>query len=187
MPKQAAASGSATRTHKTSRSACPIITTPTVLTTTQYAAPDVELKINTDSQYLIDAITVNLQRNEDNDYVGTANKELLRATVGWMRMRSEKTYLIKVKGHSGDEGNDGADAAASEGAEKNFTTMLNLQVPEIFNTLGMRLSVATQSNIYKKIVKLARVKDRQYMDAMLERVKDYIEDWRTRRPRDERI
>jgi len=118
-----------------------------------------ELTIYTDSQYVINSLTKNLRKNEDSGWVGVSNKELLLPTVAWLRSRTAKTCFIKVKGHSGDIGNDGADRAAGEGAEKPSATLLNLLVPGPLKTHGMRLSTVTHL-VYKGIISMHEQKER---------------------------
>ena len=109
-----------------------------ILITVQTVPKDMALEIRTDSQYVIDQLTKNLGKIEDNGWVGVENAPLLRALVATLRMCSAKTLLAKVKGHSGEKGNDEADAKANEGVKKNLATALNLQIPPNLIVTGMK-------------------------------------------------
>ncbi|KAF6742180.1 hypothetical protein DFP72DRAFT_1054279 [Ephemerocybe angulata] len=57
----------------------------------------------------------------------------------------------KDKGHSGDIGNDAADALAAEGAEKAEADALDLRKGAFVTGAGLRLATATQSLLYRAI------------------------------------
>lgn len=77
-----------------------------------------EVKIYTDSQYSIDAISKNIWKWMRNgwkkaDKSPVKNKDLILKI--FKLLRYHKVTLIKVKGHSGDTGNEIVDKLAKEG------------------------------------------------------------------------
>ena len=148
-----------------------------VLLVAQTNEDNTELNICSDSAYTIDALTVNLEKFESNGWIGVSNKTLLQATVGRLRQQSAKTLFSKVKGHSGLKGNDGADAKANEGANKEFVSLINLTTPAHLRTPGLKLSTATQSLLYRAILSDKTRKQRRQTDLMVERVKIYVNEW----------
>ncbi|KDQ32522.1 hypothetical protein PLEOSDRAFT_1031457 [Pleurotus ostreatus PC15] len=120
------------------------------------------LKILTDSKYVIKSLTTNLKGNEDKGYIGIANKTLLRATTATLRERTGRTLFKWVKGHQGNNLNEGADLLAGQGTEKEFTEALNLEVNVNDCMSGAKLQALTQATAYRGIreTKLAKAKHR---------------------------
>ncbi|KAF8868737.1 hypothetical protein BD779DRAFT_1459335, partial [Infundibulicybe gibba] len=87
----------------------------------------------------------------DHGWIGIANRGLLKATVSALRSRKGETSFYKVKGHSGEIGNDGADAEAAKGAVKGVEDQLNLTIPNEWNITGAKLASMTQAFLYKGI------------------------------------
>lgn len=57
-----------------------------------------------------------------------------------------------MKRHSGDEGNEGSDQLAKEGAEKEAPDELNLEIPKEFDLQGAKLATLSQAIAYKGIL-----------------------------------
>jgi ribonuclease HI len=138
---------------------------------------DVNLKIELDSKYVINAVTKKLQSNEDNGYTGVENKELLKALVARLRERETKSYLKWVKGHSGHERNEGADEAARRAITDDMRVPVNIEVAGNAHVSGIKLSKASQSLIYKAIrqKKVETLQDRRRTRDMIEIVRDDLE------------
>ncbi|KAH7905212.1 hypothetical protein BJ138DRAFT_984655, partial [Hygrophoropsis aurantiaca] len=85
---------------------------------------------------------------------GTQNKELFEAAAYQLRRRAAPTTLKWVKGHSGDTGNDNADALANLGAQKPTPDILDLHIPPNFKATGAKLQAMTQSIAYQGIREL---------------------------------
>jgi ribonuclease HI/exonuclease III len=141
------------------------------------ADPDANMKMELDSRYVINALTKNLQSNENAGYVGVENKNLLMALVARARQRKTKTQMKWVKGHSGHNRNEGADEAARMAIEEELVVPIDLKIPENAYTSGIRLATATQSLVYRAIrqKKLESLKERQRTKNMIEIVVDDLE------------
>ncbi|KAH7905233.1 ribonuclease H-like protein, partial [Hygrophoropsis aurantiaca] len=122
-----------------------------VIVAAQRSDPFTQLAIITDSRYVISGLTEHLQAWEDQGWIDIANRSLFEAAAYQLRKRAAPTTFCWVKGHSGDEGNDGADALASRGALKSIPDTIDLTVPEVFRPGGAKLSVMTQSLAYAGI------------------------------------
>ncbi|KAG2004399.1 hypothetical protein CC2G_002960 [Coprinopsis cinerea AmutBmut pab1-1] len=75
------------------------------------------LHVISDSKYAIDAITKHIGRWADEGFTRVKNKPIVHALFGELVTASSAITLEKVKGHSGDAGNDGADRLAATGAD----------------------------------------------------------------------
>lgn len=85
-----------------------------ILIAAQSSQNEDNLCIRTDSQYAIDSIHKYGHRLEQTGWIDIANKEIIQAIRGQLRLRPGSTYFEKVKGHSNNTGNDGADRLAGE-------------------------------------------------------------------------
>ena len=105
-----------------------------------------------DSQYMINGLTTHLTEWEDNGWIGIKNAPLFKKAAYLLKRRSAPTLFKWVKGHSGDEGNEGSDQLAKEGAEKANPDELNLKIPKEFNLQGAKLATLSQAIVYKGIL-----------------------------------
>ncbi|KAJ7140527.1 ribonuclease H-like protein [Mycena crocata] len=131
----------------------------------EYNPTDIPLHIKSDSRYLIDGVTKNLQRFEDEGFLTTPNGELLRTTVARLRGRTAKTSLEWLKGHTGNEGNEAADALAGRGARKAQQDIIDMRIPAKLTLPGAKLRVMTQSLAYK-IIKSKKMNKPAYLKAL---------------------
>ncbi|KAI0038391.1 ribonuclease H-like protein [Auriscalpium vulgare] len=122
------------------------------LQVTPHFAP---LHIISDSRYAIDGLTHHLQSWEDAGWIGVANAQLFATAAYLLRRRSAVTTFKWVKGHTGDPGNEKADALANEGANRPTPDVLDLTIDPSFLLTGAKLSAVTQALAYKKINALA--------------------------------
>ncbi|KZT18765.1 hypothetical protein NEOLEDRAFT_1079348 [Neolentinus lepideus HHB14362 ss-1] len=113
--------------------------------------PFIPITFITDSRYVIDGLTLHLGTWEDQGWLGVANSRFFKAAAYQLRRRSAATSFLWVKGHSGDAGNEAADALACEGAAKDVPDIVDLDVPSTFNLCGAKLSVLTQAVAYRGI------------------------------------
>ena len=91
--------------------------------------PAKDLRIISDSKYIIDGLTTNLKRWERRGWMDVSHSNLFRAIVAWAQRWTGNTYLQWVKGHSGIRGNEEADRLASTGAVKPMTLTDNNLAP----------------------------------------------------------
>ncbi|KIJ42334.1 hypothetical protein M422DRAFT_171144, partial [Sphaerobolus stellatus SS14] len=80
-----------------------------------------------------------------------------------------------------------ADKLAGEGAKKDMPSLLNLNIMKSLTTEGIRLASATQSQIYKAIIKQRILIPRKETTINLEYIKGAIEEATGMRPTSERI
>ncbi|KAF6742762.1 hypothetical protein DFP72DRAFT_1104580 [Ephemerocybe angulata] len=114
--------------------------------------PDTEvLKIFSDSTYTINAMRKYIPKWTDLGYIGVANKNIVGALAGEIAHLQNSVWLAKVKGHSGNIGNDGADKLAALGAEKDTPDIINLERGKKILDAGARLSATTQATLYRGI------------------------------------
>lgn len=160
-----------------------------VMYTVQNTPPFAPLKITTDLEYVIDGLTKNLQRWEENDWIGVANSTHWRVLIAELRQRGAPFQIRWVKGHSGDKGNEGADKLAGEGALKEEFNALDLTIKENFDLTGAQLSKITQSRAYTAIreAKGKKIKERATTTQRLAMTKGTAEDTWGQEPDDEKI
>ncbi|KDQ58375.1 hypothetical protein JAAARDRAFT_716430 [Jaapia argillacea MUCL 33604] len=130
----------------------------------------------TDSLYVIEGLTKNLGDWEDRGWVGVANREYFQAAAYQLRRRSATSAFRWVKGHSGDEGNENADALAKEGAGKAVADQLDLSVQPSFRLSGAKLAAVTQAIAYRGIRERARRKERRKSVQSLDLVRSNLEE-----------
>ncbi|KAF8178320.1 hypothetical protein K438DRAFT_1467117, partial [Mycena galopus ATCC 62051] len=132
-----------------------------------------------DSKYVINAVTRDRQKREDQGYIGLANSDLEKATIATLRNRKRRTKIKWVKGHNGHERNEGADRKADEGAKKQAADQVNLEVPLNLKVTGAKLTAMTQSLAYTAIRERnmkKKLKKRARTQANMERAKAEAED-----------
>jgi ribonuclease HI len=76
------------------------------------------VKIYTDSKYVIEGLTTHLGTWEDDGWIDIKNTRLFRKAAHLIRHRSAKMTMQWVKGHDGNQGNEGSDALAKLGTSK---------------------------------------------------------------------
>jgi len=123
-----------------------------VIATITAVAPYQPIRIMTDSKYVIDGLTTNLESWEDDRWINIKNAPMFKKAAHLMRQRSARTSFKWVKGHSGNLGNEGSDALAKRGANKQCPDILDLRIPIEFNIQGAKLSTLTQAKAYRGIL-----------------------------------
>ncbi|KAF9030591.1 hypothetical protein BDZ89DRAFT_900707, partial [Hymenopellis radicata] len=149
------------------------------------------LDIKSDSLTIIEGATTLRQKREDTGYIGRPEAELSRVLIARLRARDAETTLQWVKGHSGIEGNEGADALATKGLEKETADEIDLKIPPELTLTGAKLSKITQALAYKAIKqspKMTKSKTyrrqiaRRQTQRMIEKTRQAVEDLTGRAP-----
>ncbi|KAI0046744.1 ribonuclease H-like protein, partial [Auriscalpium vulgare] len=122
-----------------------------VILTLQSVPHMVPLHIHSDSRYVIEGLTLHLQRWEDDGWIGVANAIFFARAAYLLRRRSAQTTFTWVKGHTGVAGNEHADRLADEGARRTTPDSLDLSIDPAFRLSGAKLSTLTQALAYKGI------------------------------------
>ncbi len=115
--------------------------------------PFATLHVVTDSKYVADGLTVHAASWERRGWLGVANSDLLRDVLARLRSRSAPTTFRWIKGHTGIQGNDGADRLAKSGSELQIAIPLR-QAPKQYLREGAALAGLTQKLAYKGIRKM---------------------------------
>ncbi|KAJ3530055.1 hypothetical protein NMY22_g8737 [Coprinellus aureogranulatus] len=140
--------------------------------------------IASDSQYTIDIITKHAKRWFDSGFAGVANVEVVSALIGEMILSENKSnvWVRKVKGHSGDTGNDGADALANAGARKNVPDVIDMSAGALARTAGASVNAMSQAVAYKLVKEQKRPKARDATKRMMDKVVAVAEEITGSRP-----
>lgn len=118
----------------------------------QAADRDEKLTLVTDSMFVVDGLTKNLNRWEETGWIGVSHSNFFKCTVAWLRNRRKPTVLRWVKGHIGIEGNEGADMLAGAGAEiPRGPDKMDLRRPPGLMQTGAQLNKVSQRLLYKGI------------------------------------
>lgn len=133
------------------------------------------LRIVSDSQYTIDVLTKHAQQWLDEGFSKVANKEIVASMVGELTTTKSNIYFRKVKGHSGDIGNDGADSLANQGARKDEEHILDLTKGRDLRSLGAKLSALTQAQAYRQIRSYKGPEHRPKTERVVNRVRGALE------------
>lgn len=88
--------------------------------------------------------------------MGVKNKEIVIAIAGELLRLESEVKLKKVEGHSGNVGNNGADALANEGALQGKEEALQLDAGLAVQKAGTGISALTQAVTYKLIRDIKR-------------------------------
>lgn len=145
------------------------------------------LKIHSNSQITIDALTKSLERMEDSGWIEIENKTLLQVMASKLRAREGPLSFSKVKGHSGNIGNEGADVLAKEGVNREHTSIdCIIPMPGYYHK-GAKLLKAMQALLYRGIIELKPTSQRRSTRINLDIVRWAVKEETGNMPTDERI
>ncbi|KAF6756680.1 hypothetical protein DFP72DRAFT_810218, partial [Ephemerocybe angulata] len=134
------------------------------------------LRVVSDSKYVLDIVTKQAQHWLDKGFIGVANKQIVQALIGELVHTKAVVYTKKVKGHSGDEGNDGADRLANEGASKDVPAAIDLSKSTEIGRIGAATYALTQATAYDAIRTRKPKPPRRSTERMLEKTKAVLEE-----------
>ncbi|KAF5337057.1 hypothetical protein D9611_002908 [Ephemerocybe angulata] len=133
------------------------------------------LKIFSDSTYTIGAVCKHIPKWTRLGYIGVANKDIVGALAGEIAYLKNSVWLAKVKGHSGNTGNDGADRLAALGAQKETPDTIDLEKGKRILDAGARLDATTQAILYKGIKQRKTITIRKRTQENLETIINTVE------------
>lgn len=146
-----------------------------VLLAIQKHKNDTRLMIASDSQYTIDVVTRHAGEWLRKGFDSVKNKQIVAAIVGEILTARNETLMRKVKGHSGDIGNDGADAAANVGARLEQPTCIDLSAGESLLSIGAAANAITQAEAYRLIKGFKPTPARKRTERMIARTQAAVE------------
>jgi len=79
-----------------------------------------------------------------------------------------------IKGHTGNQGNEGSDQLAKQGVEMLETGTLNLEIPTEFDMQGAKLATLTQVKAYQGILEKKIVEPRNTTENNLQLTHEVI-------------
>ncbi|KAK0225742.1 hypothetical protein IW262DRAFT_1267413, partial [Armillaria fumosa] len=96
---------------------------------------------------VIEGLCFHLRRWEDNGWISVSNSDLWKATIAALRKRDKPVFFKWMKGHSGVEGNEGADELAGKGAslDDEDASPANTEISHEFDVNGVQLVTLLQS------------------------------------------
>lgn len=135
------------------------------------------LHIKSDSRYVIDGLTRNLESWEQRGLIRVANKQLFQATAGLLRRRGNVTTFQWIKGHQGVRGNEEADKLAKEGAGKPECIRTDIKIPPRFHLTGAQLCESSQATLTQGIKEKRKTQYRRQTAVNLEKTRWAIHDY----------
>ena len=135
------------------------------------------LKIITDSRYAIEGLTTHLHAWEDQGWINIQNANLFKRAAYLLKRRTARTSFKWIKGHAGDQGNEGSDRLAKEGATKDHIDDLDLSVPQDFDLQGAKLATLNQRKAYSGIRERKKPHHRRTTDANLQLTRVALEEY----------
>jgi len=139
--------------------------------------PNENLRIMSDSKYLVDGLTKHVKNWEDKGWMNVKHKEIFKCMTALLRWRNGKTTLQWVKGHDGIKGNEEADKLAGEGARKPIPeTPVDLTYPTNQIAIGAKIAVLEQRDFYQMIKEKRQIPVRRRTDLIVGRIQACTED-----------
>jgi len=122
-----------------------------ILETLSQTPDRAKLQVNVTLAHVRSMLTSHLPRNEDNGWIGVPNDEILRELVATLRARRGRTIIGKI--HDQAVRLKTKELAKVSLTSENQEERPHLEPPEAFLVTGVRLSQATQSTLYKGILR----------------------------------
>jgi hypothetical protein len=134
------------------------------------------LEISTDLKYVINGLTTHLGTWENHGWINVKNAALFQKAAH-LRTHTAPTTFKWVKGHNGNERNEGSDRLAKEGAQKNKEDHVNLSIPIEFDVQGAKLVALTQAIVYIGIKESKKTPTRRTTMGNLEKARNAIQEY----------
>jgi ribonuclease HI len=128
----------------------------------------VGLEIISDSKHTINGLCKYLRKWEDRGFIGVTNETPIKVTAARLSARQKKTTFKWVKGHSGVEGNEGADKLAGEAADLPTESNISMDIPPALKLTGAKLTSMTQALAYRGIRGI-RMRTEKYQEKLKRR------------------
>ncbi|KAF5328541.1 hypothetical protein D9611_014836 [Ephemerocybe angulata] len=109
-------------------------------------------------------------------FANIGNTDILRALYAELMLMKARVYIRKVKGHSNDEGNDGADLEANRGANKDTPDNIDTSAGTLIQKLGAASRAMTQKTAYQHIRAIKHKTEHRRTYLMVEMTKATILD-----------
>ncbi|TEB22303.1 RnaseH-domain-containing protein, partial [Coprinellus micaceus] len=135
-----------------------------------------DLLISSDSTYTIDAMTTRICTWFSQGFVATRNQALVRSITGELLKTNAHICVRKVKGHSGERGNEEADRLANEGARKETDDDIDLTAGETVRRMGAELRALSQALAYWSVREVKKAPPRRRTMVMVEKTLAAVED-----------
>ena len=159
-----------------------------VLTTVRNHEPTGDLRIISDSKYVIEGLTKNLRNWEQKGWLGVANGDIFSTIIARIQWRKGKTYLRWTKGHSGTAGNEAADKLAGQGARlPQPPDNDSLVAPPGEMSPGATLVKLDQRDFYRILRDKRKMPPRRSTTRNVEEVQDAIQEAFNTKPTRERV
>lgn len=137
----------------------------------------IPIRIITDSTYVINGLTKHLPTWESHGWINVKNAPLFKKAAYLLRRRTATSHFKWVKGHNGDQGNEGSDALAKEGAQKEHPDNIDLAIPKEFDVQGAKLSTITQAIAYRGIIESKPLQERDAAKRNLQKARDAVKNY----------
>ena len=150
--------------------------------------PNEDLKIISDSKYVVLGLTKHGKRWESRDWIDSQHGKIFKCITAWVRWRNGNTYIAWTKGHNGTKGNEEADRLACEGARQlTRDSTFSLEAPQNLTTSGATISKLEQKDFYKTINAMDKIPVRSKTTRTIELIKSRTQDTHRFSPTPEKI
>lgn len=134
------------------------------------------LYIASDSQYAIQAVTEQALRWLEEGFADVKNKDIMRPLVGEIISMRTVVYMRKVKGYSGDPGNNRADQEANKGGLKEAPDQTDISAGETLSGAGAAVRHLTQARAYALVKENTVTPQRKRTERQVDRALSAVED-----------
>ena len=150
--------------------------------------PHGDLRLISDSRYVIEGLTKHLHRWEQRGWTGVTNGNIFKIIIAWIRWRRGRTYLRWTRGHNGTLGNEEADRLAGEGARlPDAPDEESPAPPPGKQSPGASLAKLEQRDFYRILRDKRKLPPRRTSDLNVEMVQEALQETYSVKPTIERV